>query len=109
MNDKTISLICLAITLIGIILFTATYKPEFEEKTINWLTEQKTGKAVLKGRIDYVIKNYPITTLILNDGNKTLIYYPKATTLETNDFVTIYAEKQENQTSVYAHKIIKNK
>ena len=63
-----------------------------------------------------MIKNYPITQFILTDGTKALIYYPKPTTLKTNDFVEAYLEnrpeegtnktRQGKTPTLYAHKVV---
>lgn len=106
MNEKHISQICLLITLASIILLLATYKPDFEEKTLNELLLKQGEKGKVFGRIDYVIKNYPVTIFVLNDGNSATIYYPKATTLEENNFVTAYIENQ-GQKNLFAQKVVK--
>jgi hypothetical protein len=116
MNDKTLSKICLAITIIGMLLLLLTYKNEFESTTITQILKEKNSKGIISGRIEYVIKNYPITIFALTDGNRALIYYPKPTTLEKNDFVKVYAEnkpeQQNNETKksneLYAYKVIKD-
>ena len=106
MNDKTIARICLAITLISLISLVLTYKPDFEETTLTKIIQEPQAKGKIFGRIDYVIKNYPITQFILNDGNTAVIYYPKATTLVKNDFVTAYVENQ-GQKTLFAQKVVK--
>ena len=115
MNDKTLSKLCLAITLTGMLLLTATYKNEFEETTITQILQEKNSKGILFGRIEYVIKNYPVTIFSLTDGNHAIIYYPKPTSLEKNNFVKVYAENKEEQTNtktktqeLYAHKVMKD-
>jgi hypothetical protein len=107
MKDKQIILLCTGISVIGIILFGLFYTPEFSEKSVSLLLDSKTGtNAILTGKIEHLIKNYPITQFILNDGNTTLVYYPKSTDLQKNDFVKIYAIKNEN--GIYAYKVVKN-
>ncbi len=110
MNDKKISQICIIIIVIGILLFVTTYKNDFEEKSIDKvISENSTG--LVFGRIDYVIKNSPTTQFILNDGNTILVFYPKETTLQKNDFVFVYAEASEYNTEkeLFAHKVVKEK
>jgi len=106
MKDKTILIICTTISLFGLILFGLFYEPEFKEKTINELilSEKEGESGIVKGRIDHVIKNNPITQFILNDGNTTLIYYPKSSNFQKNDFVTAYVVR--NQNGLYAHKVV---
>jgi hypothetical protein len=121
MKDTTIVKICFIIVLTGIVLLAITYKPEFEKSTILKLTEKDNSKGIIYGRIDFVEKNYPITLFILNDTSTALIYYPKPTTLEVNDFVEVYAEsepqpkeseslitkKKTTTKTLYAYKVIK--
>ncbi len=113
MDDKTISKICLIVTIIGILLFVFSYQEEFTKKSIGQINLREGEKGAVFGRIDYVIKNYPVTLFVLTDGNKATIYYPKATTLKTNDFVTAYIEnkieqKDEPETNMlFAHKVVK--
>jgi len=101
------------VTIIGIILFVATYQEEFTKKSIFEINSKEGEKGIVFGRIDYVIKNYPITMFILTDGNKATIYYPRATTLAKNDFVTAYIENKIEQIDepetkmLYAHKVVK--
>jgi len=108
MDETKIAQICLIITIIGILIFGLTYKEEFEETTINQLLSKEGNKGILHARIDYVVKNYPTTTLSITDGNKTTIYYPKATTFEKNNFVKIYAQSQlqGKKLTLFAYKII---
>lgn len=118
MDEKTLSKICLSITLIGIIIFLVTYQNEFEEKTATQLSSEENGKGILFGRIEQVIQNYPTTLFVLNDGNESLIYYPKKTTLEKGQYVQVYAEhiienidsntklKGKKQESLFAQKVI---
>jgi hypothetical protein len=108
MDDKTISKISLVIVTIGILVFVATHQEEFPKKTIGEL--DKVGeKGVIIGRIEYVIKNDPITMFILTDGNKALVYYPKITDLNKNNIVKVYSENEEtktNQKKIFAHKVV---
>ncbi len=106
MNQKHISQICFFITLLSLILIIFSYKPDFEEKTINEILQIQNSKGKLFGRVEYVVKNYPVSIFILNDGNSATIYYPKATTLEENNFVTVYAQNQ-GQKSLFAQKVVK--
>ncbi|MCX6803679.1 MAG: hypothetical protein NTY48_03860 [Candidatus Diapherotrites archaeon] len=109
MDDKTIAQICVCVTIIGILLFVLTYKEEFSETTITELLKTKGAKGIIFGRIDYLIKNYPITQFVLEDGNTATIYYPKATSFEENMFVKVYAENDEKETkskNLYAHKVV---
>jgi len=118
MDEKTLSKICLAITIIGLIIFILTYQPEFEEKTISELLSKDNSKGILFGRIEHIIQNYPTTIFTLNDGNEILIYYPKKTTLEKGQFVEVYAEnkiedsnlitpsKNKKQKELFAQKVI---
>ena len=109
MNETTIARVCLAITIIGMLIFAATYKEEFEEKTITELLSEEGQKGIITARVEYVIKNYPVTIFAVNDGNKTTIYYPKAITIEKNNFVKVYAESQRDgkHITLFAHKVIK--
>jgi hypothetical protein len=113
MDDKTISRICLAVTIFGILLFALTYEEEFTKKSIAQINSKEGEKGIVFGRIDYVIKSYPVTLFILTDGNKATIYYPKATTLKTNDFVTVYIENKIEEldepktNTLFAHKVVK--
>lgn len=107
MEDKKINQICILIILIGLVAFFVFYKEEFEEKTIKeLLTQENDSKGKIFGKIEYVIKNYPTTNFIINDGTKATIYYPKETDLKKNDFVTAYVEK-EKENNFYAYKVIK--
>ena len=118
MNEKNISQICLGITILGILIFLLTYQNEFEEKTSFELLSKDNSKGILFGRVEYVIRNYPTTLFVLNDGNETTIYYPKATTLAKGTFVQVYAEnktdppdsittqKNKKQRELYAQKVI---
>lgn len=108
MDENKISQICIIITLIGLILFLLYQEEEFETKTIQELiTTTNISKAKVFGKIDYVIKNYPTTQFILNDGTgKITIYYPKKTDLEKNNFIYAYIEKEDEKNS-YAYKVVK--
>ncbi|MFA6064756.1 MAG: hypothetical protein WCW44_00615 [archaeon] len=118
MDEKTLSRICLGITLIGMLILLVTYKTEFEEKTATQLLLEENGKGILFGRIEHIIQNYPTTIFVLNDGNETLIYYPKKTTFEKGQFVEVYAEnrtentdtntksKNKKQNELFAQKVI---
>ncbi|MFA5357392.1 MAG: hypothetical protein WC874_00170 [Candidatus Izemoplasmatales bacterium] len=112
MNEQNLARICLAISATGIILFIIFYAPEFEEKSIKEMLEsdaEKTG--IIFGRVDYVIKNTPSTSFILNDGSTILIYFPKQTELKKNDFVKVYGTTQEygDQNEIYAYKLVVEK
>ncbi|MFA5931219.1 MAG: hypothetical protein WC821_02825 [archaeon] len=116
MNDKTISKICLAITLIGMLILIVMYKPEFEESTINHLLNNEESKGIIFARIETVIQRYPVTLFVATDGNKALFFSPSALKIEKNDFVIIYAEHQIGQygeesdpisTTLFAHKVVK--
>jgi len=106
MNDKQLSQICLILTILSLVILIFTYKADFEEKTIQEISENQNSKGKVFGRIEYVVKNYPVTIFTLTDGNTATIYYPKPTTLEKNDFVTAYIENQ-GQTSLFAQKVVK--
>ena len=106
MNEKTLSQICLIITLISLVILIITYKPDFEETTIQEILNNQNSKGKVFGKIEYVVKNYPTTIFILNDGNSATIYYPKPTTLEENNFVTAYIENQ-GQKNLFAQKVVK--
>lgn len=108
MDETTIARICLAVTIVGMLLFAATYQEEFTPKNSTELLAKEGAKGILEGKIEHIVKNYPVTTFIFNDGNKSLVYYPKATTFEENSFVKIYAESQlEGKTiTIYAHKVV---
>jgi len=107
MNEKQLSQICLIVILFGGALFFITYQQDFKETNID--TTQIGDKGIFFGKIDYIIKQSPSTIFIFNDGNTSLAYYPKATTLQKNDFVTIYAEKQmyNDEEELYVYKVIK--
>lgn len=107
MDETTITRLCLAITITGMLLFAATYKEEYTKKTISEVLEKEGNKGIIFGKVEYVIKNYPVTIFILNDGNKTTVYHPKPTTLEKNAFVTIYAQSQlqGKEINLYAQKV----
>jgi hypothetical protein len=94
MNEKTISIICLVITLVGMLALVLTYKNEFEETTISNLLSQPNSKGILFGRIEHIIQNYPTTLFVLNDGTEATIYYPKKSTFQPGSFVEVYAENQ---------------
>jgi len=97
----------LIIILIGFIGFLVFYKEEFEKITIQELiNNEKITKGIISGKVEYVVKNFPSTILILNDGSKATIYYPKETTIQKNDFITAYVEK-EKENNFYAYKVIK--
>jgi hypothetical protein len=108
MNETIIAQICLAITIIGMLLFALTYKEEFADTTITQLLSKEGNKGIIHARIDYVVKSYPSTTLSITDGNKTTIYYPKPTTFQKNNFVKIYAQSQleGKKLTLFAYKII---
>jgi len=110
MEDTKITQICTAIVLIGIILFGLFYEPEFKETTIKELIEKgKDSKGIVFARIDYVIKNQPITQAVINDGTSATIYHPKETTLKKNDFVYAYLVLEDNnKKSFYAYKLVKD-
>jgi len=97
MNDTQLTQLCLAITLGGMLALALTYEPQFEESSISELGKKEGAKGILHGRIETVIKNYPITLFILDDKELALVYYPRATTLEQNDFVKVYAENRQEQ------------
>ncbi|VVB74280.1 Uncharacterised protein [uncultured archaeon] len=121
MNDTQLTQLCFVITIAGIVALALTYEPEFENSTITELGQKENSKGIIFGRIEAVIENYPITLFTLNDGNTALIYYPRATALEQNDFVKVYAEnrpeqqpqnnsaikKAKRQLSLYAQKVEK--
>ena len=106
MNEKQLSLICLGIIFFGGALFLISYQNDFE-KTTSFELELE-GDGILFGKVEYVIKNSPSTIFVFNDGNKTLAYYPKETTLAKNDFITIYAKKQiyQGEEELYIYKVI---
>ncbi len=97
MNDTQLTQICFIITIAGMVALALTYEPQFENSTITQLGEKENSKGILFGRVIAVIENYPITLFTLDDGNVALIYYPRATTLEQNDFVKVYAENRSEQ------------
>jgi len=107
MNEKQLSQICLVIVLFGGLLFFITYQNNFEEASVE--ETPVGGKGIFFGKIEYIIKQSPSTLFIFNDGNKTMAYYPKETTLTKNDFVTLYAEKQiyNGEEELYVYKVIK--
>ncbi len=107
MNEKQISQICILITLISLIALFLSYKPDFEEKTIQEILDNQNSKGKVFGRVEYVVKNYPVTIFTLTDGNSATIYYPKPTTLEENNFVTAYIENQ-GQKNLFAQKVVKD-
>ena len=106
MNEKQLSLICLGIILFGSGLFLVSYQTDFEKTTSFELELDKEG--ILFGKVEYVIKNSPNTIFVFNDGNKTLAYYPKESTLAKNDFLTIYVKKQiyQGDEELYVYKVI---
>jgi hypothetical protein len=106
MNEKQLSQICLGLTIISLIILIFSYKPDFEEKTIKQILETPNSKGKIMGRVEHVIKNYPITLFTLTDGTTATIYYPKPITLEKNDFVSAYVENQGQQ-SLFAQKVVK--
>jgi hypothetical protein len=110
MDDKRLSLICLAVVLAGIAGFFLTYRDEFGETSIGALLEKEGNTGIVFGRIDYVIKNYPSTIFILTDGNKATVYYPKETDLNRNDFVRVYAQSEYHSDAkeIYAYKVIRD-
>ena len=110
MNDKKLALICLVIVVIGLGLFALTYREEFEKKTITQMLQEDSTKGMIFGKIDYVISNFPSTQLILNDGNKSLVFYPKETDFNKNDFVFVYAqtETHEGKRQLFAYKVVKD-
>lgn len=116
MNDKTISKICLVIILIGMILLLVLYKPEFEDKGIDYLIKNEGSKGIIFGRVEVIIQRYPVTLFIATDGNNALFFSQSVLKIEKNDFVTIYAEHQLGQygeesdpesTTLFAHKVVK--
>lgn len=108
MEDKKINQICIIIIIIGLVAFFVLYKEEFEEKNINeLLIQERNSKGKIIGKIEHVIKNYPTTNFIINDGTgKAIIYYPKETDFKKNDFITAFVEK-EKENNLYAYKVIK--
>ena len=110
MDDKKLSLICLAIVALGLVLFAATYHEEFEKKTLTQMLNEDGTKGMVFGRIDYVINSFPSTQLILSDGNKALVFYPKESDLNKNDFVYVYAqtETHEGKRQLFAYKVVKD-
>ncbi len=106
MNEKQIAQLCLCLTLISLIILIFSYKPDFEEKTIQEILETPNSKGKIIGRVEYVVKNYPITIFTITDGTSATIYYPKPITLEQNDFVSAYVENQGQQ-SLFAQKVVK--
>ncbi|MFA5125577.1 MAG: hypothetical protein WC462_01060 [archaeon] len=119
MNDKTLSKICLTITLTGMLFLALTYKPEFEETTVSNLIQKENSKGIIFGKIESIIKTGQTTIFILNDSNKVLIYYPKTIEIEENDFVKVYAENNSKEITeekysskkkelmLFAYKVIK--
>jgi len=105
----------------GMCALAITYEPEYENTTISDMGQKENARGILFGRIDTVIQNYPITLFTLDDGNSALMYYPRATSLEQNDFVKVYAQNQsepqpkstssikksKKQLSFYAQKVEK--
>lgn len=106
MNEKNLIQICLILTITSIIILAITYKPDFEEKTLGEIIQKKDLKGKVFGRVEYVIQNYPTTIFTLYDGNTATIYYPKAITLEKNNFVTVYIQNQ-GQKNLFAQKVVK--
>ena len=113
MNDKTLSKICLIITIIGMVLLALTYQEEFAETTLIQLMKTDGAQGKITGKVTFVIQNYPVTIFTLTDGtNDATIYYPKETTIETENIVTVYAQNQGTQNKkpkIYAHKVVKIK
>lgn len=109
MQETTITKICFTITIVGMLLFLLTYEPEFQKTTLYELKESQNSEAkgIVFARIDYVIKTYPITEIIINDGESALLYYPKSTDLKKNDFIFVYIQKNDNN-SFYAYKVTKD-
>ncbi len=110
MDDKKITLICGAIVLFGIIISAMFYEPEFQNTSIKeMLNTKESAKGIIFARVDYVIKNYPTTQAIINDGTTATIYYPKETNLKKNDFVYAYLETEDkNKKTFYAYKLVKD-
>jgi len=93
MDEKQIALLCLAVSLIGLIGFVLTSGNEFEEKTISQMLSEENNNGIIFGKVDYVIKVSP-GLFILNDGNKTTVFYPKAITFGKDSFVRVYGTSQ---------------
>jgi hypothetical protein len=106
MNEKQLSQICLGLTLISLLILIFCYKPDFEEKTIQQILETPNSRGKIIGRVEYIVKNYPVTIFTLTDGTTATIYYPKPITLEKDDFVSAYVENQGQQ-SLFAQKVVK--
>lgn len=106
MNEKHLLHLCFILCLISLILLIIFYKPEFEEKTVSEILNTKNSNGKIFGKVEYVVKNYPVTIFIINDGNTATIYYPKTTTIEENNFVTAYVTNQ-GQKDLFAQKVVK--
>lgn len=109
MDEKTLMHISLAITLISLAAFIFTYKEEYSNTTIENLLADANTAGILHGKIEYVVKNYPFTIFILNDGTATAtIYYPKPASIEENQIVTVYARNDNlgGKKELFAAKVI---
>jgi hypothetical protein len=107
MNEKQLTQLCFFITLISGLILTLTYTPEFEETNLNEILNHQNSKGKVFGKVDYVITTYPTTSFVLNDGTTATIYYPKATTIEKDNFVTVYLENQGKK-FLFAQKVVKD-
>ncbi len=111
MNEKLFARVALVIVIIGLIFFIITYKEEFQEKKVGEMLEASEGeKALLEGKVDYVIRQDYSTQFVLNDGTgKITIYYSKEFKLQANDFVKVFGEtiQYNSKQSIKAIKVIK--
>jgi uncharacterized membrane protein len=107
MNDKLLAKICLVFLLINL-FFLFFYETEFKKSSISNLLINENSKGLVFGRVDYVIKSTPVTIFILNDGNKSKVFYHSTFILKKNDFVKVFAksEKYAEEIELFAYKIV---
>jgi hypothetical protein len=100
-------MLCLTIIILGMAIFAISSTEEFEKKSIYEINEGE--KALVFGKIEYIIKQENFMLFVISDGNSITVYYPKKIDLKKNDFVNVYGEKQyyNGNEEFYAHKVVK--
>jgi hypothetical protein len=108
MKEKDIVIICFIISLIGLILFFITYKPEFEYKTINQMLTKEGTKGIVFGKVTFILKQEPLIFFIEND-NSAKVFYNSLIDIKKDDIVTIYGETKiyNGEKEIVALKVIK--
>ena len=113
MDDKTLTIISLAIIITGLAAFVIFYTDEFPSRLVSEAQNGEGIKGAYFGRVDYVIQNNPTTIFTLTNDTSIIVFYPHETQFVKNDFVIVYAESQKykdtNKNELFAYKVVEKK